>query len=526
MTRRLRRFTSGRSGVLAANVGARVGALAALAAGTFVVARAGGPEAVGAYALLRVLPGLVGVVIAAGLPGAIAYFFAGPARTDRRLPLTVTAMALAGGVAGTALWAAGSFAVGRQLFPDVPLGLVIWAGSTVLTQLIVATAKSCSQGSDDLPGSNRIIFNEEFMFLPAYGALWAAGVHGYVALIAGLLIADVATFVLAWFRLIRRGFFRGAARPSVDLGRQIAAYGLRAQVGGVVSLLNLRFDFIVLNLLAGPAVLGVYAIASKFAELLKIPALALTYVLYPQFARDGSAKAAASARRLLRKAALLTAGGAIPLFLGAGFVIPAIYGSDFKPAVGPAQIIILGLAIEGAAGVMTAYLYGVGRPGLNSLAMGAGLAVTFALDFALIPRWGASGAAVASAAAYVTSTLALGWYFWRMGRAAEDPPSSGADGIPAAPGPRRDSQPLGASAHAHLAERASNGLARETSFVAFAPTPEGYRLVECLGAAPVLGGTVDVPGHSSALVVSKLGKSPLPHDRRPCAYLEASKHPA
>ena len=49
---------------------------------------------------------------------------------------------------------------------------------TVLTQLAVATAKSCSQGSDDLPGANLVIVNEELLFLPAYGLLWAAGVTG------------------------------------------------------------------------------------------------------------------------------------------------------------------------------------------------------------------------------------------------------------------------------------------------------------------------------------------------------------
>ena len=125
------------------------------------------------------------------------------------------------------------------------------------------------------------------MFLPAYGALWFIGLHGYAASIAGLLLADVATLVLAWRRLARRGFFRHAAPPSTELGRRIADYGLRAQLGGIVTLLNLRLDFILLNVLAGPAVLGVYAIASKFAELLKIPPLALTYVLYPEIRAGG-----------------------------------------------------------------------------------------------------------------------------------------------------------------------------------------------------------------------------------------------
>ena len=106
----------------------------------------------------------------------------------------------------------------------------------------------------------------------------------------------------------------------------------------------------------------------------------------------------------------------MPLLLTAGFVIPGLYGSAFHAAVGPTRIIVFGLALEGVAGVITGYLYGTGRPGLNSWAMGAGLAATVVLDLILIPPLGATGAAVASAVAYLTSSLTLIWFFWTSER--------------------------------------------------------------------------------------------------------------
>lgn len=109
------------------------------------------------------------------------------------------------------------------------------------------------------------------------------------------------------------------------------------------------------------------------------------------------------------------------LVAAAGAVIPAVYGSEFEPAVVPAQIILLGLTLDGLGGVITGFLYGTGRPGSNSLAMGVGLAVTIALDLVLIPRYGATGAAVASAVAYLASTLALVWFYWWFGRAESAP---------------------------------------------------------------------------------------------------------
>jgi O-antigen/teichoic acid export membrane protein len=78
----------------------------------------------------------------------------------------------------------------------------------------------------------------------------------------------------------------------------------------------------------------------------------------------------------------------------------------------------VGLALQGIAAVITAFLYGVGRPGLNSWGMAVGLAATVVLDLLLIPRFGAIGAASASAVSYVSSTLALVWLFGWVNRPA------------------------------------------------------------------------------------------------------------
>lgn len=403
---------------LLGNVTARLGALAAVLAATLLLARDGGPAAVGVYVLLHVLPGLIGTVVSCGLVVAIPYFLAGPSSEDRRLPLTVVAIAAGSGAIGALLWAAAAPLLEATILPGLPTWLVALAGAAVLTRLLVTSAKACSQGSDDLPGANRVIVTEELLFLPAYGALSLADARPGVAIVVALLLADVATASLGWARLARRGFLTGAGRPSARLARQLAGYGARAQVGGLISQLNLRLDFVILGALTSPSVLGVYAIASKFAELLRVVTMAITYVMYPAFARDARQHAVARARRLLPRAGLLTAAGAVVLGAAAALVIPAVYGSAFDDAIGPARIIAAGLALEGVAAVVTAFLFGVGRPGLNSCAMTVGLAVTVALDLILIPRFGAPGAAAASACAYAATSLALVWMFSRVAGSA------------------------------------------------------------------------------------------------------------
>ena len=96
-------------------------------------------------------------------------------------------------------------------------------------------------------------------------------------------------------------------------------------------------------------------------------------------------------------------------FLAAATLValPILYGQAYRGAITPAEVIIIGLSVEGAAAVASAYLVGIGRPGLNSIGMGVGTVITVTLDVILIPRHGAMGGAITSAVTYLTTTMVL-----------------------------------------------------------------------------------------------------------------------
>jgi len=56
--------------------------------------------------------------------------------------------------------------------------------------------------------------------------------------------------------------------------------------------------------------------------------------------------------------------------------------------------------------------------------------------------------------------------------------------------------------------------------VLFVSKPTGYELVEREGEPPELGSTVELDGQPGRWIVSRVSPSPLPQDRRPCAYLQ------
>jgi lipopolysaccharide/colanic/teichoic acid biosynthesis glycosyltransferase/O-antigen/teichoic acid export membrane protein len=399
------------------NLGAQGAALASVSVASLMVARAGGPTVVGEYALVRVLPWLFGVVLSCGLPTASAFFLAGQDAGNNRLRPTLALMTMAGAAIGTLAWLACAEPFHALFFKLLPARLVAILAVLVITQLGTVTAKGCCQGSGDIAGANLVIVAEELWFVFVYPAvIFLRGNHGIATVILALIISGTLAALTGLARLAQQGFFAGWGKPSVALAGRVAAFGARGQLGNMLWLMNLRFDFILLDALAGPAVLGIYAVASKFAELMRLVPTAINYVLYPRFARLGPQRATAEARRLLPRAAALTL-AMTPFLAIASFVaLPILYGAAFRGAVLPAEVITIGLSIEGAAAVASAYLLGSGRPGLNSVGMGVGAAITVTLDVILIPRYGAMGGAVTSAVTYLASTITLTFLASRVAR--------------------------------------------------------------------------------------------------------------
>ncbi|GAA4236315.1 hypothetical protein GCM10022254_45630 [Actinomadura meridiana] len=402
-------------GLVAGNMVGRIGALGSLGVATIIVARIGGPQLVGAFTLARILPGLLSQLSNAGLSAAAPYFLARDDHDQRTVRPTLAWLTVIGAVVSGLAWLALSPVIYLVFFSSFGVWVAVAAAVPAVTQGFVSVGKGLLQGTDDQHGASLAIAVEEFVFLPLYLALLVAW-HGPGALIAGLVLADVAAAAWIARRLARRGFFTGWGRADRRLGRTIAGYGLRGYLGQLIDLLQLRFDMALLGALAGPKVLGVYTVASKFAELVQLPGLAVNYVLYPDFAKNDRATATRRTSRLILPALGVSVLTALPLALIAGTALPWVFGDVFDDAVVPTYIRLAGVVTFGVTGLIMAYLYGVGRPGAASTGQGIGLLVVIALGAVLIPAHGATGAAIATSVSFVATTAALLVWFQHVKR--------------------------------------------------------------------------------------------------------------
>jgi hypothetical protein len=66
----------------------------------------------------------------------------------------------------------------------------------------------------------------------------------------------------------------------------------------------------------------------------------------------------------------------------------------------------------------------------------------------------------------------------------------------------------------------SDGQGQGLGHVLFVSKPTGYELFEREGDPPAVGSVVELDGQEGRWFVSRVSPSPLPQDKRRCAYLQ------
>jgi len=211
------------------------------------------------------------------------------------------------------------------------------------------------------------------------------------------LFALLATLVA----LARNGIYLGF---EIDLGliKRMLWYGLRGHVGQVSGLANLNLDQALMAAWLAPAYLGLYVVAVSSAGLLQILAGSVQTVSMPGIARKESSAASRDLLRLVfRRYWLVSILIMVVIAVALPAIMPLVFGGRFRPAVWPAEVLLLASLFKGAEQVLGGWAGALGNPWLSSKANMAALVVTVGLLYALLPTLGIMGAAIATASAYL-----------------------------------------------------------------------------------------------------------------------------
>jgi O-antigen/teichoic acid export membrane protein len=373
-----------------------------------LVARALGPEGMGVLTVLFLFP-VVGTLVLGGALG-LANVYLGAGRPAARGALLTNSLLVAG--AGGAVLAAAAFAAldltGTRFDATthelaVALAVVpVTAAAKLVAALVLAAERARAYGVASAIG--------QVLLVPATLVAFAFEGASVVAAVYALAVSETVALAasLALVR-IRPG------RPSRALLGESLHYGLRGFAGNLMQFLNYRLDFFLISALRSSSAVGVYSAAVSLAELLwKIPIAAST-VLFPRVAAAASGGEEFTAR-VSRMALAATAVAASALGLAGYPLVLLLFGGAFGGAYLPLLLLLPGVVALASANVLASDFAGRGRPEVGTYASALSLVLTVALDLALIPPLGATGAAIASSVSYAAASLFLVGAFVRRGR--------------------------------------------------------------------------------------------------------------
>lgn len=375
-----------------------------------IVARWLGAKGVGELAVINVAVATIVQLGSFGLPSSNTYFIAKDQQHFRTAAINSLIFAL---VVGSIL-AIGLSAV-AALRPDwfgfIPPELIRIAAVSIPFQLItliglnilLAVGKVKEFNLLDLAGQSFVLVNAVIVLLALNRGL---GTLVTLNTATSVLVGIAVTLLLvASARRLAQSRWRGDLSL---LGRMIA-YGLKFHVSILAGAIMLRADLLVVNHFRGPAEAGVYSVASQFGLLLMLLPGVIATLLFPRVTAEQDARGETTClvTRYTTFIMFLCCVAAVPFSL----LLPVLYGEAFSDATRLLLILLPGVYLMGLESVLVQHFNALGLPRAIPVYWVITLALNLILVFALVPRFGALGAAIASTISYAAIFALVALHF-------------------------------------------------------------------------------------------------------------------
>ena len=216
------------------------------------------------------------------------------------------------------------------------------------------------------------------------------------------------------------------AKVPVEMAKASPTYDIRTWMGSAAGFMaaifmaavSERVDLLVMGFIAAPADVATYAVAVRFAQTVSVAANAASTAMAPHLVerladlRAGRSQGVQALVRDTARTSLYISLIALAVFALRAPLLLALFGTHYERGYVPLMILTCGQALASlfgpAAGVATL----AGAPRVAILGLLAGVLANVSLNLTLVPRLGASGAAVATATGMVGAAL-ITWAWTR-----------------------------------------------------------------------------------------------------------------
>lgn len=250
-----------------------------------------------------------------------------------------------------------------------------------------------------------------FLTRQAHAGIMAGG-FGAVGLVAALISVAIVRYGVLGSERLAWSF--SAARQMLAVAWPLAIVAVAMQVLA-------RMDVVILGVFRPLDEVGAYEPTLRLVDrLMQMTPLLLMAAYLPASTRLNQAADLNAVRRLYRTTAKVGyVVGFLPLLLLVSFPDTALrflYGSDFPVLHGVVAVLLVGYGFNAAVGLNTTTLISLRRNRETALIYSSVFAVVVASALALIPAYGAAGAAVSTTLGYLTLNAVISIALYRYTR--------------------------------------------------------------------------------------------------------------
>jgi O-antigen/teichoic acid export membrane protein len=199
--------------------------------------------------------------------------------------------------------------------------------------------------------------------------------------------------------------------------RNMLSFGVRSYIQVVTAHLLLRISIYMVQSYLGPEQTAFYALALHLTEtVLEVPQ-AIGLVLYPRLASLPEDEVHRLTAQTCRRTLMVTAPAALALGLFGPWLVTLWYGEAYAPAGAPLPWAAVGVAMMSIFVIITRDFTARSKQRVNTIAGVTALIGNILLNLYVIPRYGITGAAFATAVSYTSACVILiGFFLWESRR--------------------------------------------------------------------------------------------------------------
>ena len=367
-----------------------------------VVARVLGPELKGQAALLSTITEFLFMGGSLGLGSAFSYYIAKEYYPSRQILTFALFSSLI----------LGSIVIGA-FYVTMPLHAGVWEG--VPKGLVFGAA---------LLAVVSIYLNYLSRIIVGYGRIYAMNVGGIASSLTNL-IAVILLLVVCNFGIngVLGAFWLSAAVQSAvllyflkddlplarfwvgNLMRDSFSYGIKSQSLLLINFLNYRLDMLLLKHFTDSTSVGYYSLAVGMAEMMWMVPNAVVAPLFSGIAASDAKDRSLVTLRTVRWSIVFLCILAIGGIVFGQLFIKLLYGESYLPSYMPFLWLLPGICLFPLFKLLVVDLAARGKPGLGTISSATALIVNIIANIIMIPRMGASGAALATSFSYICMSI-------------------------------------------------------------------------------------------------------------------------